>query len=379
MPALRSARAALAALALAALPAGALLTATPALAATPTLEVDSRGSEVVDNAVYGPVQIMRWHFTNTGDVTTGYLDVQLPDGRVFIDDEGEQMLIRCTEWMFPLDPSESADCEAWRLLTDAEIRTGTTVEHSLDVVAFGSDGPRIPVTVPSVATNGVGEQREVTISNPKSEVVLDDPTYGAVEIYTYTFENTGNIRTGTAHLIGPDGNIFVDGEGEEMMGHCTEWMLPLSPGDTATCRFFRLLTPEELANGRTDALELRFELFGTGSDLIAAPSVPSIEFGVPADTDPVETAPTEAAPTPTAPETPAPTEAPAPTGAPTSGAVPSATSIAGTAPAAAPSAGTNADGEQLAHTGGTAATPLAAAAALAAAAGGALVLRHRRA
>ncbi len=56
-------------------------------------------------------------------------------------------------------------------------------------------------------------------------------------------------------------------------------LFPLEPGDKATCRFFRLLTPPELENGRTTALELRFQLFGAGSELISAPAVPVVEFG----------------------------------------------------------------------------------------------------
>ncbi len=281
MSAHRPLRAAFATLAFASISASALVAAQPAQAAEQELKVESLGSEVVQTRVYeDPVQIMRWRFTNTGTQTTKSLDVQTPEGKVFIDEEGTQMLIRCTDWMFPLTPGLTAECEAWRRITDDEIRQGKTAKHSLNVVAFGKEGPKIPVMVDSVSTNGLGEKRDVKITNGTSEVELNNRTYGApVEIYTFTFENTGNVTTKSSpHLIGPDDNIFVDEEGQEMLGHCVDWMFPLDPGHKVTCRFFRLLTPEEVEAGRTRPLELRFQLFGKDSDLIPTPNVPAVDF-----------------------------------------------------------------------------------------------------
>ncbi|MDZ3745929.1 hypothetical protein QP228_008080 [Pseudoglutamicibacter cumminsii] len=300
MSAHRPLRAAFATLAFASISASALVAAQPAHAAEQELKVESLGSEVVQTRVYeDPVQIMRWRFTNTGTQTTKSLDVQTPEGKIFIDEEGTQMLIRCTDWMFPLTPGLTAECEAWRRITDDEIRQGKTAKHSLNVVAFGKEGPKIPVTVDSVSTNGLGEKQAVKITNGTSEVELNNRIYGApVEIYTFTFENTGNVTTKSSpHLIGPDGNIFVDEEGQEMLGHCVDWMFPLDPGYKVTCRFFRLLTPEEIEAGRTTPFELRFQLFGKDSDLIPAPSVPAVEFEKPAE-EPEPTEEPSAEPTP---------------------------------------------------------------------------------
>ncbi|GAA1389514.1 hypothetical protein [Luteococcus peritonei] len=92
---------------------------------------------------YGPVEVFKVDVKNTGWLPTRYLDLQTPDGKVYLDAEGEQMFIGNCTTALPLAPGRSTTCDAYRRLEAAETRTGCTTPQQLVVAVFGADGPRV--------------------------------------------------------------------------------------------------------------------------------------------------------------------------------------------------------------------------------------------
>lgn len=109
--------------------------------ASATAKITSLGA--VNDSTYGPSEKMLVSVRNTGTVRTRYLDVQLPDGSVFVDDEGQQTFIgNCRPYALPLSPGEYTTCQMYRLLTDEELAMGRTFGLDLAVVLFGDNGPK---------------------------------------------------------------------------------------------------------------------------------------------------------------------------------------------------------------------------------------------
>lgn len=110
-----------------------------------------RSLGAVNDSTYGPSEKMKISVRNTGTTRTRYLDLQLPDGSVFVDDEGQQTFIgNCRPYALPLAPREYTTCEAYRLLTDKELAAGRTLDLDLVVVLFGNQGPKSYVHKPGV-------------------------------------------------------------------------------------------------------------------------------------------------------------------------------------------------------------------------------------
>lgn len=97
----------------------------------------------VDDSTYGPSEKMKISVRNTGTTRTRYLDLQLPNGQVFVDNDGQQTFIgNCRPYALPLSPGQYTTCEAYRLLTDKELASGRTLDLDLVVVLFGNNGPK---------------------------------------------------------------------------------------------------------------------------------------------------------------------------------------------------------------------------------------------
>lgn len=106
----------------------------------------------VNDSTYGPSEKMKISVRNTGTTRTRYLDLQLPNGQVFVDDDGQQTFIgNCRPYALPLSPGQYTTCEAYRLLTDKELATGRTLDLDLVVVLFGNHGPKAYVHKKGVA------------------------------------------------------------------------------------------------------------------------------------------------------------------------------------------------------------------------------------
>lgn len=253
-------------------------TAAPEATEARAASADLISSWVTNDATYGPAQIMQFRLKNTGTVATNYFDLQLADGTQFVDREGEQALIHCVDGAMPLEPGETITCNAYRLLTTKEIQRGTTDPQDVRVVLFGASGPKIPAQVGAIATGGIGQTRELRVTNPRSTVDLHDSSYGAVEKMQFDFENSGTMPTATLHTVAPDGLSYIDDEGEEMLLNCQAGMFPLEPGEKATCTQYRRLSAAEIAAGETVSQSVKFRAFGENGPVTVAPATSATRF-----------------------------------------------------------------------------------------------------
>lgn len=104
--------------------------------------LESKGAQ--HDSTYGPVEKIEITVRNTGQTRTNYLSLETPDGKVFADEHGSQMFIgNCRHRAFPLYPTRSTTCDAYRRLTDRELATGWTMSQELVVAVFGADGPKV--------------------------------------------------------------------------------------------------------------------------------------------------------------------------------------------------------------------------------------------
>lgn len=258
--------------------------ANPTLSAAPeatearAASADLTSSWVTNDTTYGPAQIMQFRLKNTGTIATNYFDLQLADGTQFVDREGEQALIHCVDGAMPLEPGETITSNAYRLLTTKEIQRGTTDPQDVRVVLFGASGPKIPAQVGAIATGGIGQTRELRVTNPRSTVDLHDSSYGAVEKMQFDFENTGTMPTATLHTVAPDGLSYIDDEGEEMLLNCQAGIFPLEPGEKAACTQYRRLSAAEIAAGETIPQSVKFRAFGENGPVTAAPATSTTRF-----------------------------------------------------------------------------------------------------
>lgn len=331
-----------ASLAIAALATGAMFLPATALAAplTPTTpgtavlgaEATARAAQavaaklidhrVVDDFTYGPVAIYTIHVHNTGTEPTKTLNVTLPDGSVFLDREGEQALIRCLDNFMPLPPGDQATCEAYRLLTDAELRAGNTDPIDLVVTAFGADGPKVGgLHAESLPTGELG--RKLTF-HLVGQDVADDSSYGPVENIHFQVTNAGRVPAGFELAVyNADGQSYLDQHGDVMRLYCTDGSFTELPaGESITCIAQRRLAESEIAAGTTDVQQLQFTGWGRNSQMIPGFTTAAITFDpamfdktedddeaheAPVDTTPAPEKPAPSPANPTTASTPAPT------------------------------------------------------------------------